>query len=412
MSETDLLNQIRNVWLNRCVQKLARGAANREDFRGQLECYFDLMVQAIETGETNWLDSVLSQWATSLTQTDLEQEFSTLSHLIKEMITITIDTAREMLTDSEAMLVIVSLTPVFTYSFEKAAKYEMKAQVKHVTDELEETRSTLERLERSKSDFIAIAAHELRTPLTLVEGYAAMLRDMLPRQADAPQQAMMAGIDNGTRRLRAIINDMIDVSMIDNDLLSLSFQPVWMNRLLSILASEFKGILSERNIALTVNAFSGFEEMFFADPERLLQALRNVLSNAVKFTPDGGKIDIRGRKLSDFLEVIVEDTGIGIAPDDQGKIFDKFGRLGDTALHSSGKTKFKGGGPGLGLHITRGIVEAHGGAIWVESEGYDEKNCPGTTFHILMPMRAAPPDDKTAKLFAPLIQLTKDQIQS
>lgn len=78
-------------------------------------------------------------------------------------------------------------------------------------------------------------------------------------------------------------------------------------------------------------------------------------------------------------------------------MFEKFGRLGETSLHSSGKTKFKGGGPGLGLPITKGIIEAHGGAIWIESEGRDEIRCPGTTFHILLPLRKDPPDERAAR---------------
>jgi signal transduction histidine kinase len=95
----------------------------------------------------------------------------------------------------------------------------------------------------------------------------------------------------------------------------------------------------------------------------------------------------------------VADTGIGIDPQDHARVFEKFGRLGNTALHSSGKTKFKGGGPGLGLPITKGILEAHGGAIWVESEGYDELQYPGATFRILIPLRSEPPDEKIARLF-------------
>jgi len=97
--------------------------------------------------------------------------------------------------------------------------------------------------------------------------------------------------------------------------------------------------------------------------------------------------------------VIITDTGIGISPENQAVIFEKFWQLGRVELHSSGKTKFKGGGPGLGLPIARGILEAHGGSIWAESKGYDEIRCPGSTFHILLPARTESPDPKMAKLF-------------
>ncbi|MBI1855354.1 MAG: HAMP domain-containing histidine kinase, partial [Chloroflexi bacterium] len=114
------------------------------------------------------------------------------------------------------------------------------------------------------------------------------------------------------------------------------------------------------------------------------------------------RISIDGRTLPGFIEVIVTDTGIGISPENQAAIFEKFGQLGRANLHSSGKTKFKGGGPGLGLPITRGIIEAHGGTIWVESEGCDEEKCPGSIFHILIPARSEPTDPKVAKLFGKL----------
>jgi signal transduction histidine kinase len=142
--------------------------------------------------------------------------------------------------------------------------------------------------------------------------------------------------------------------------------------------------------------------MLFADSERLFQAFRNLVTNAIKYTPDGGFITIGGRMLSGFIEITFTDTGIGIDLEDQERIFEKFGRLGNVALHSSGKIKFKGGGPGLGLPITKGIIEAHGGAIWVESEGYDEENCPGTIFHVLIPLRKDSPDQRDVEIFRPL----------
>jgi signal transduction histidine kinase len=150
---------------------------------------------------------------------------------------------------------------------------------------------------------------------------------------------------------------------------------------------------------VTIRDFESSKQWIYLDAPRITQALRNVIHNAIKYTPDGGTISIDGRKLSGFIEVTVADTGIGISAEDQATIFEKFGQLGRVDLHSSGKTKFKGGGPGLGLPIARGILEAHGGSIWVESEGYDEVRNPGSIFHILIPARVESPDPKMSELF-------------
>jgi len=150
---------------------------------------------------------------------------------------------------------------------------------------------------------------------------------------------------------------------------------------------------------MTVKEFEGSREWIYIDAGRVMQAVRNIINNAIKYTPDGGTITVDGRMLSGFIEVTIADTGIGISAEDQPAIFEKFDQLGRVDLHSSGKTKFKGGGPGLGLPIARGILEAHGGSIWVESEGHDEIRNPGSTFHILIPARTESPDPKMTKLF-------------
>jgi signal transduction histidine kinase len=120
----------------------------------------------------------------------------------------------------------------------------------------------------------------------------------------------------------------------------------------------------------------------------------HLLSNAIKFTPDGGKINVSGQVLytpeeqpvESGVELVVSDTGIGIDPSMQEVIFTKFYQTGELALHSSGRTKFKGAGPGLGLAIAKGIVEAHSGRIWVESPEHDEIRCPGSQFYVFLPV--------------------------
>jgi signal transduction histidine kinase len=125
-----------------------------------------------------------------------------------------------------------------------------------------------------------------------------------------------------------------------------------------------------------------------ADPDLLYKAFHHLIMNAIKYTPDGGEITVSGRTLSgrSEVEVAVKDTGIGVAPEHKEVVFEKFFQTGEVLLHSSGKTKFKGGGPGLGLAIARGVIQAHHGSIWLESPGRDEAKNPGTTFYVRLPI--------------------------
>jgi signal transduction histidine kinase len=226
-----------------------------------------------------------------------------------------------------------------------------------------------------------------------------MMDDLMRDKKVSNLEGLLAGMNTGINRLRSIVDDMIDVSLIDNQLLTLNFQPIQIAHTISAIEMEIASVLANRKLTLELLEFDGSKQWIYADANRLMQAILNVINNAIKYTPDGGKITVDGRKLPGFIEVIVADTGIGISTENQAIIFEKFGQLGRVELHSSGKTKFKGGGPGLGLPIARGILEAHGGSIWVESEGYDEYKCPGSTFHILVPARVDTPDVEMKKLF-------------
>ncbi len=412
MPITDSFVRIRPIWLSRVSHALASAEGVRVKFLQQVNRFYDLLLQAIDQQDPRKLEPVLIEWIETRTQTDLDDPDTTLALVLNKILLTTYDILRTELTEPETLDALQAFLPVFTHAMAFASEQETQLHVQHVSVELEEARQTLERLEKSKSDFIAVAAHELKTPLTLIDGYSSMLREILPSQytQDPPTNIYLRGIDAGTRRLREIVDDMIDASVIDNNLLALNFQPLWINRLLAAIQREMADAISERRQALTIRDFPGSSEMTFGDGERLRQAFRNVISNAVKYTPDGGSISVDGRILPGFIEVTVTDSGIGIDPDDQIRIFEKFGRLGNVALHSSGKTKFKGGGPGLGLPITKGIIEAHGGAIWVESEGYDEARCPGSMFHILLPILTQPPDDKAARLFGPMMNVERRKL--
>jgi signal transduction histidine kinase len=394
-----VLAKVRPAWITRVGQELARGMEVRADFEEQLARFFDLLQQSITTGDPAWMDPILLDWAKSSTETELEEEPYHVSYLINRMIALTIQVARETLTKEQALDLLAAVIPIYTYGLEVVARYEMETRVAHISSEMEKVQKRMERVDRSKSAFISVAAHELKTPITLIEGYASMMEDLIQQGRGTNLDSLLAGMNTGINRLRSIVDDMIDVSMIDNELLQLNFQPIQISQMLSALSLEMEPVLQTRKLTVNIREFEGSKEWIYIDPTRITQALRNVISNAIKYTPDGGTITINGRRLSGFIEVTVADTGIGISAEDQATIFEKFGQLGRVDLHSSGKTKFKGGGPGLGLPIARGILEAHGGSIWVQSDGHDEVQNPGATFHILIPAQAQSPDPSMSKLF-------------
>jgi len=399
MTIQDSLQQIRTQWMERISRELARGEGVRVGFLEQLERFYDLLEQTIITGDTAWLDPILYDWGHSPTETNLEEGEYYVSFVINRITSLTIEVARENLNEKDALELLAAVIPIFTHSLSVVVRYEMETRVAHISNELNKTQEKLQQLDHNKSSFISVAAHELKTPLTLIEGYTTMMVDMVEQIDQSPINNLLKGVNTGILRLRQIIDDMIDVSLIDNNLLALNFQPVWISHLLNLLSNELKKTVASRKQTLVINQFDGNDLMIYGDSERLYQALSNVAANAIKYTPDGGTITINGRMLPGFIEITITDTGIGISAENQAAIFEKFGQLGRVDLHSSGKTKFKGGGPGLGLPITRGIIEAHGGTIWVESEGYDEVKLKGSTFHILFPTRTEATDPLITKFF-------------
>jgi len=265
-------------------------------------------------------------------------------------------------------------------------------------DELEQTQWRLEKLDRTKSDFISIAAHELKTPLTIIQGYSDLLNLELANDLNERRRSALTGLAAGTQRLSVIIQDMIAVSQIDNEVLTLHYQPIALQNIARIAVGDLELAIPDRKLTLIVKDFPANLPTFYADPQRLYLTFNHVIGNSIKYTPDGGQIAISARVLGEeadplrLVEVSIADTGIGIAPEDLERIFDKFYGLTEPLRHSSGRTKFKGGGPGLGLAVAKGIVEAHGGRIWAESPGYDEQRCPGSTFHFVLPIRLQPPE--------------------
>lgn len=273
---------------------------------------------------------------------------------------------------------------------------ELEAKVQERTKQLETAYHHLELLDRNKSDFIAVVSHELRTPLTLVSGFSELLSDDPAIETDTTRRQAVEGILTGAHRMHATIDSMLDVVKIDGQALQLHWSQLSLGTLLNDLVAQGNAALEQRTLTVTLDGLDDLPNIE-ADREALIKVFSELLSNAIKYTPDGGRITVSGELLAsaadadtDYVEIVIHDTGIGIPTDMQEIIFSKFYSTGEVTFHSSGKTKFKGGGPGLGLPIARGIVAAHGGHVWAESPGYNEARLPGSSFHVVLPVAQAP----------------------
>jgi signal transduction histidine kinase len=272
--------------------------------------------------------------------------------------------------------------------------------------ELEEANMRLQKVDKLKSDFITIAAHEFRTPITLVYGYSRLLQVAMSQQELSRDQVghLADKIYNSVHRLSEVVNDILNIALIEANQMRIEQIPVRVEDILKAALQELSPEKHNRNLQIRLEDLDKLPSVV-GDSERLQQVFWNILSNAIKFTPDGGSILIRGwvayapgvshselgevtrapAEIEGSIIVMIQDTGIGIDPSEQKEIFNRFYMIEDTTYHSTSKTAFGGGGMGLGLPIAKGIIEAHGGRIWVESPGRNLQGCPGSTFYVLLP---------------------------
>jgi signal transduction histidine kinase len=265
---------------------------------------------------------------------------------------------------------------------------EMTDNLQLRTLQLENTNQLLEQMDRTKMRFIQVAAHELRTPLTVVRGYAQIAKMQFTDNENLAK--FTTGILEGTIRMAEVIDSMLDVSRIDTNMLEVMFSNAEVGPVIEKVESVFSSALEERELSFNTEGLADLP-IIHADKDLLYKVFYHVIGNAIKYTPDGGSITITGRAIEDAvkgseIEITVKDTGIGIDPQYHELVFEKFYQTGEVHLHSSGKTKFKGGGPGLGLAIARGIINAHHGRIWIKSPGHNEQMCPGTTIYVRLPL--------------------------
>jgi len=266
----------------------------------------------------------------------------------------------------------------------------LNQELRQAYHSLDKANRDLERLDRTKSDFISIASHELRTPLTVMKGYTEMLLEDTTLNPDI--HTIMKGLHNGTLRLHEIMDSMFDIAQIDARALQLHLQPVDVGELVREVCLGLTKKFAERSQTLEIDLPA--LPKLKADPNILHKVFYHLVTNAIKFTPDDGKIKVTGLELpprskdapDGGAQITISDTGVGIDPEYRELIFTKFYQPGELGKHSTSKSRFKGGGAGLGLALAKGIVEAHGGRIWVQSQGYDEVHFPGSHFHVLLPL--------------------------
>ena len=259
-------------------------------------------------------------------------------------------------------------------------------------EEIKNTNTKLEKLERLKSEFTSIVSHELRTPLTAIKN---SLDIMLSGKTGETTPAMNKFLDMAKRnvtRLSGIINDLLDLTKVEAGKMDFRFEKGSINAPVEFVKNTFENLAKEKNITLVSETEPELPETYI-DSQRLEQVITNLVSNAVKFTNENGSIliktetisadDIDREKLFDvknpvfyknYVKVSVKDSGIGIAQEDIPKVFDKFQQIENSLSR-------KNGGTGLGLPIAKQLIEAHSGFIWVESE----LNC-GTTFSFVIPV--------------------------
>src|SRR5438132_3590752 len=234
----------------------------------------------------------------------------------------------------------------------------LEQQVAERTHELGEAITQLESASRHKSDFLANMSHELRTPLNAIIGFSEVLLERMSGDINAKQKEYLQDILSSGRHLLSLINDILDISKVEAGRMELQPAPTDLRFVLQNSVSLVRERATRQGIsmALDVGATVGTIE---ADERRVKQILFNLLSNALKFTPAGGRVTLTARGIGDAVHISVRDTGIGIRREDQDRIFEEFQQAGP------GKTVE---GTGLGLALAKRFVEMHGGRIWVDSD--------------------------------------------
>jgi signal transduction histidine kinase len=255
-----------------------------------------------------------------------------------------------------------------------ATQSAMALQNARLFQEVEEKSRQLEVANRHKSEFLANMSHELRTPLNAIIGFSEVLVERMFGELNEKQDEYLRDIFSSGRHLLSLINDILDLSKIEAGKMELELGTFDLPAAMENALTLVKGRAANHAITLHLEVDRRLGECV-GDERKLKQVLVNLVSNAVKFTPEGGRVEVRAAPANGGVEFAVSDTGIGIAPEDQEAIFEEFRQVGTDYAK-------KREGTGLGLTLTKRIVELHGGRIWVKSQLGQ-----GSTFAFMLPLR-------------------------
>ncbi len=282
----------------------------------------------------------------------------------------------------ETFLLLSTLAHLFAFAWENTALYgsvmkansELERRVSERTRELQEANQELKGLDQLKDDFIALAAHELRTPITTILGYAELLGDTEDFDPDYVKEVAET-VQTECDRFTRMINDMLDLSKLESGKLDYDMRPNDANAIIRECLSAHHPAFESKKQTLEVDLQKDLPPVR-CDADRLYQVVANLLGNANKYTPEGGRIEVASHLENGVFRLSVRDSGIGIEAKDANRVFNKFEQIERTAHHRKGT--------GLGMPISKQIVESgHGGKIWFESEGWGA----GTTFNVTIPMQ-------------------------
>lgn len=218
----------------------------------------------------------------------------------------------------------------------------------------------LEATRQAKSDLLSLMSHDLRTPLNIIIGFSELMSDEVPGNINREQRQCLNDILTSGKQMLSLIEDYLDLSKMESGKIEFNPKDTAITRMLASLYNILMAIVARKKQSLDVRVAEGLPWVY-ADEARIRQVIINLVSNAAKFTPEGGNIKIEAKMNRGGCQVSVEDNGIGMRKEEQDRIFDAFYKVIDSGIKQED-------GTGLGLTICKQIVEQHGGQIWVESE--------------------------------------------